>query len=72
MDFEKQTNFKFSGIQIHNEQLPSGVYTALQNGNITDSVLNSYNDVNLRWVAKNNWTYSLNFGGKRKFNEISE
>ena len=60
----KQSNS--TGIQVHNERIPSGVYTALQNANITDSVLNSYNDVNLRWIAKDKWKYSVNFGGKLK------
>lgn len=39
----------------------------MENGNVTDSVLNSYNDVNLRWIARDNWKYSLNFGGKLVF-----
>uniref|UniRef100_A0A1B0EZX9 Beta-mannosidase-like galactose-binding domain-containing protein n=1 Tax=Phlebotomus papatasi TaxID=29031 RepID=A0A1B0EZX9_PHLPP len=43
--------------------LPSGVYTALQNAGLTGSVLHSYNDVNLRWIALDNWTYFLNFSG---------
>lgn len=53
-----------AGIEIPNEQLPSGVYSALENANLTDSVLNSYNDVKLRWIAKEKWTYSIDFDGK--------
>lgn len=52
------------GIEIPNEQIPSGVYSALENANLTDSVLNSYNDVKLRWIAKEKWTYSIDFNGK--------
>lgn len=52
---------KFLGIKVHNERIPSGVFSALQNANITDSVVNSYNDVNLRWIGKDKWKYSLDF-----------
>lgn len=52
-----------TGIQIPNEQIPSGVYTALENANITESVFDSFNDINLRWIGKETWTYSLNFDG---------
>lgn len=55
--------FFITGIKIQNEQIPSGVYSALERANLTDSVLKSYNDVNLRWIAKENWKYSLNFDG---------
>lgn len=53
----------FSGILVRNETLPSGVYSALKNAKVTDSVLNSFNDVDLRWIAREKWTYSLEFDG---------
>lgn len=53
-----------TGIQIQNQQIPSGVFTALENANITGSLLHSYNDVNLRWISNDTWTYSLSFNGK--------
>lgn len=55
----------FSGIRIHNETVPSGVYSALNNAKLTDSVLMSFNDVNLRWIAREKWTYSLEFNGRK-------
>lgn len=38
-------------------KLPSGVYSALYG----EDVLLSYNDVNMRWIAYDNWTYSRTF-----------
>lgn len=61
-------NIKFifqTGIIIRNKRLPSGVYSALEEANITRSVLDSDNDVKLRWIAEEEWTYSLNFNGNR-------
>lgn len=52
------------GIFLGNQKIPSGIYSALQEASITESVLHSYNDVNLRWIAGDNWTYSLAFQGK--------
>lgn len=49
-----------SGIKIPGIALPCGVYSDLESQNLTESVLFSYNDVNLRWIAEQNWTYSLN------------
>lgn len=63
MIYVKRFFFLVSGIKIQNEQIPSGVYSALERANVTDSVLKSFNDVNLRWIAKENWKYSLNFDG---------
>ncbi len=51
------------GIELKNQTIPSGVYSALEEAGITDSILYGYNDVNLRWVGKDNWTYSLVFDG---------
>lgn len=39
--------------------LPSGVYSELEKANITESVLFSYNDVELRWVGLEDWNYTL-------------
>lgn len=52
------------GIRITGESLPSGVYSTLENAKIVDSVVNSFNDVNLRWIARDVWTYSLQFDGE--------
>lgn len=53
-------------MQITDIKLPSGVYTELEKNNVTESVLFSKNDVDLRWIGLVNWTYSLNFKGKFK------
>ncbi|XP_017849592.1 beta-mannosidase [Drosophila busckii] len=37
--------------------LPSGVYSALYG----DEILKSYNDINMRWIAYDNWTYTKSF-----------
>jgi beta-mannosidase len=51
----------YSGIKLQNISIPSGIYSALESANLTESVLYSYNDVNLRWIAHQTWNYSLNF-----------
>lgn len=48
-----------------NQTIPSGVYSALEEANVTESVMFSYNDVDLRWIANENWTYSLVFSGNQ-------
>ncbi|XP_059621237.1 beta-mannosidase [Phlebotomus argentipes] len=50
-----------TSISINGISLPSGVYSALQDAGYTNSVLHSYNDVQLRWAAMDNWAYSVNF-----------
>ncbi|XP_055904783.1 beta-mannosidase [Eupeodes corollae] len=40
-----------------NLKLPSGIYSSLY----AEDVLLSYNDVNMRWIAYDNWTYSRTF-----------
>lgn len=50
-----------SDIEVQNISLPTGVYSVLEEAGITESVLFSYNDVELRWIALENWTYSLEF-----------
>lgn len=37
------------------------MYSDLEANNLTESVLFSYNDVELRWIAKQNWSYTTNF-----------
>lgn len=50
-----------SGIELHDISIPSGVYSDLENAGLTESVLFSYNDVDLRWIGLENWTYTLDF-----------
>uniref|UniRef100_A0A0K8U7S0 beta-mannosidase n=1 Tax=Bactrocera latifrons TaxID=174628 RepID=A0A0K8U7S0_BACLA len=52
-------NLMVSKSNIH---LPSGVYSALYG----EDVLNSYNDINMRWIALDNWTYTRTFKVARK------
>lgn len=51
----------FLGIRLSNLTIPNGVYSALEEAKITESVLYSFNDVVLRWIGLDNWTYSLKF-----------
>ncbi|CRL07018.1 CLUMA_CG019973, isoform A [Clunio marinus] len=48
-------------IEVNDISIPSGVYSDLENSGETESVLFSFNDVNLRWIALENWTYNLEF-----------
>lgn len=48
-------------MEVPNISIPSGVYSDLENAGITESVLFSYNDVDLRWIALENWIYKLDF-----------
>jgi len=43
----------FTALTIANQTLPSGIYSAF-----APQVLDSYNDVELRYLAYDNWTYS--------------
>lgn len=45
--------------RLLNLTLPSGIYSAFP-GQLPN-VLESYNDVNLRWMAYDNWTYINEF-----------
>lgn len=45
------------------QSLPSGVYSALEQAGIVESVLLGYNDVRLRWISRDYWTYELRFDG---------
>lgn len=58
-------NLLYSGIKLHDISIPSGVYSDLENAGATESVLFSYNDVDLRWIGKENWTYSLKFNATK-------
>uniref|UniRef100_A0A1L8EBR4 beta-mannosidase n=2 Tax=Haematobia irritans TaxID=7368 RepID=A0A1L8EBR4_HAEIR len=44
-------------ISLTDISLPSGVYSALYG----EEVLDSWNDVNMRWIAYDNWTYTNEF-----------
>uniref|UniRef100_A0A1L8DQR0 beta-mannosidase n=1 Tax=Nyssomyia neivai TaxID=330878 RepID=A0A1L8DQR0_9DIPT len=48
-------------IVVEKISLPSGVYSVLQENKLALNVLHSYNDVNLRWIAMDNWTYLTDF-----------
>ncbi|KAJ6639178.1 Beta-mannosidase [Pseudolycoriella hygida] len=61
LDKQWQVRNSNGSIQLINQTIPSGIYSTLESANVTGSVLYSYNDVNLRWIAKDNWTYSLLF-----------
>ena len=42
--------------------VPGGIYTDLREANIlTEDIYYRFNDINYRWVSKENWTYSLKF-----------
>jgi beta-galactosidase/beta-glucuronidase len=58
---EKTHCISFKGIEITEIKIPSGVYSDLESAGITESVLFSFNDVALRWIGLENWTYSLEF-----------
>ncbi|XP_053698686.1 beta-mannosidase isoform X1 [Sabethes cyaneus] len=46
-------------LKMENLTLPSGVYTALEQGLIIESILDFKNDLTTKWIAHDNWTYSL-------------
>lgn len=60
------TKSHIAGIKLNDQNLPSGVFSALEQAGLTESVLFSYNDVALRWIAADNWTYTREFNGKNK------
>ncbi|XP_067630235.1 beta-mannosidase isoform X2 [Eurosta solidaginis] len=53
------TNGTYSNNRI---KIPSGVYSAISG----EDVLKSYNDVDLRYISYDNWTYSLEFAEEIK------
>lgn len=52
-------------IRITNRSLPIGVYSEVERSGLSDSLLESYNDVKLRWIGQQNWTFELKFKSKR-------
>ena len=42
-------------------KVPGGIYTDLERAGILRSVYYRFNDVEYRWVSKQNWTYSTSF-----------
>ncbi|XP_058443272.1 beta-mannosidase-like isoform X2 [Malaya genurostris] len=46
-------------LKLDNLTLPSGVYTALEQGLIIESILDLKNDITTKWIARDNWTFSL-------------
>jgi beta-mannosidase len=60
-NFRVNFNFIFIGIQINDIKIPNGVYSDLEKNLITESVLFSFNDVDLRWIGLDNWTYFITF-----------
>ncbi|XP_058443267.1 beta-mannosidase-like [Malaya genurostris] len=46
-------------IKLANVHLPSGIYTALEQASIIESIYDAKNDLSTRWIAKDNWTYSI-------------
>lgn len=56
------TDFFFClGIDIP-AKIPGGIYTDLQNaGKISQNLFYRFNDIEYRWVALENWTYSTEF-----------
>lgn len=57
----KKNSLNFLAIRITNITIPSGIFTDLENAGITESILYSYNDRDLRNYARMNWIYSNNF-----------
>ncbi|EDW58688.1 beta-mannosidase [Drosophila virilis] len=53
------SNQNSSFTRLLNLTLPSGIYSAFPG--LLPNVLESYNDVNLRWMAYDNWTYINEF-----------
>ncbi|XP_070497078.1 beta-mannosidase isoform X2 [Chironomus tepperi] len=58
---EVTTEDSVQGIKITNITIPSGIYTDLENAGITESILYSYNDRDLREYANMSWIYSKSF-----------
>lgn len=43
---------------MENQSVPSGIYSALEQALIIESVLDFKNDLTTKWIARDNWTYS--------------
>lgn len=46
-------------LRIENQTIPSGIYSALEQALIIESVLDFKNDLTTKWIARDNWTYSV-------------
>lgn len=46
-------------LKIENQTIPSGIYSALEQALIIESVLDFKNDLTTKWIARDNWTYSV-------------
>ncbi|KAL1400011.1 hypothetical protein pipiens_007783 [Culex pipiens pipiens] len=46
-------------LKMENQSIPSGVYTALEAALIIESILDHKNDLTTKWIALDNWTYTL-------------
>ncbi|CAG2177016.1 unnamed protein product, partial [Oppiella nova] len=54
---------KYLGTAITSKAtVPGTIYTDLRNnGHLSEELLAGYNDVNYRWVSRDNWTYGREF-----------
>ena len=54
-----------AGIEV-NGTVPGSIYTDLYSGGVLNQgpLLYRFNDLDYRWVAYNDWTYSVEFNGK--------
>lgn len=60
----RMVNSSIKNIEPINQLVvPSGVYTELERHDVTESVLFSKNDVELRWIAQSDWVYQFDFQG---------
>lgn len=54
-----KVNIFIAALRIENQTVPSGIYSALEQALIIESVLDFKNDLTTKWIARDNWTYSL-------------
>ncbi|XP_055589869.1 beta-mannosidase [Uranotaenia lowii] len=45
-------------LKLQNQSIPSGVYTALEQDQIIESILEFKNDITTKWIGLENWTYT--------------
>lgn len=57
-------------IGVKDISIPSQIQTVLYRAGIVDYPYYRYNDVNLRWVALDEWTYSCVFFPEQKFSRF--
>jgi beta-mannosidase len=58
-----------NGLVLKDLTVPLGVHSALMDANITGSVLYGYNDINLRWILYEDWTFTNYFQITEDLNE---